>query len=49
MSSAPSEAEAVAISIIVPCWREDAVSVPRAVRWLQQPAVWEVIVARAGG
>ena len=49
MPSAPSEAEAVAISIIVPCWREDAVSVPAAARWLRHPAVCEVVVALAGG
>ncbi len=38
----------VTVSIIVPCWQEDAVSTETATRWLQHAAVREVIVAAAG-
>lgn len=39
----------VAISIIVPCWRGDAVPIPLATRWLGQRGVCEIVVAAAGG
>lgn len=38
----------IAISIIVPCWRGDAVPAETAARWLRFPAVREVIMAVAG-
>jgi rSAM/selenodomain-associated transferase 2 len=44
----PSDELPIAISIIVPCWRGDAVSTETAARWLQYPAVREVIVATVG-
>ena len=36
------------ISIIVPCWREDAVSVEAVERWLGNGLVGEVLIAAAG-
>ena len=48
-SSPPSDAADVAISIIVPCWREDAVPLSLAARWLQSRGVCEVLVAAGGG
>ena len=39
----------VAISIIVPCWRDDAVPLALAACWLGQPGVCEIVVAAAGG
>ena len=39
----------VTISIIVPCWRGDAVPIPLAVRWLGQRGVREIVVAAVGG
>lgn len=44
----PADEVPIAISIIVPCWRGDAVPVETAARWLQCPPVREVIVATAG-
>ena len=44
----PSDESPVAISIIVPCWRKDAVATETAARWLQHPSVREVIMAAAG-
>lgn len=38
----------IAISIIVPCWRGDAVPTETAARWLRFPSVREVIMAMAG-
>lgn len=38
----------IAISIIVPCWRGDAVLTETAARWLRSPSVREVIMAMAG-
>lgn len=35
------------ISIIVPCWREDALPAVSVARWLQYPCVREVVVASA--
>ena len=35
----------VAISIIVPCWREDAVPAEVAARWLEHRAVREILIA----
>ena len=49
--AAPARAARVGIgtiSIIVPCWRDDAVAGPVAARWLAHDAVREVIVAAAG-
>ena len=36
------------ISIIVPCWREDAVSPETAARWLRHETVAEILIATAG-
>ncbi len=44
-----SDAGKVAISIIVPCWRGDAVPVSLAARWLKYRGVCEIVVAAAGG
>ncbi len=41
-------ARAVGISIIVPCWRDDAVPEDLAARWLGHEGVCEVLVATAG-
>ncbi len=41
-------ARAVGISIIVPCWRDDAVTEDLAARWLGHEGVREVLVASAG-
>jgi rSAM/selenodomain-associated transferase 2 len=46
-SMAAIGASAVAISIIVPCWREDAVTGALATKWLAHEAVTEIIVAAA--
>ncbi len=46
---APSGTEEVAISIIVPCWRGDAVPLALAALWLRCQGVCEIIVAAAGG
>ena len=43
-----SDETPIAISIIVPCWRGDAISVETAARWLQHPSVREVMMAVAG-
>ena len=48
-SSPPSGAAEVAISIIVPCWRGDAVPLSLAARWLRSRDVCEVLVAAGGG
>lgn len=37
------------ISIIVPCWREDAVNAQTAAQWLASGWVSEVLIASAGG
>ena len=37
-----------AVSIIVPCWREDAVPTKLADQWLKHGAVREILVASAG-
>ena len=39
----------VGISIIVPCWREDAVADETAARWLASGLVDEVLIASVGG
>ena len=43
----PSDELPISISIIVPCWRGDAVSTETAERWLQHPFVCEVVIASA--
>ena len=49
-SSLPSDDTVqVAISIIVPCWRSDAVPSSLAARWLQHRGVCEIVVAAGGG
>ena len=46
----PTPAEVVVgISIIVPCWRGDAVSHEAAARWLDGGLVSEVLIASVGG
>ncbi len=42
------DARATGISIIVPCWRDDAVSDDLVARWLDHAGVREVLVASAG-
>ena len=42
-----SHAAETAISIIVPCWRGDAVPLSLATRWLEYPGACEIIVATA--
>lgn len=44
----PLDETPIEISIIVPCWRGDAVPTETAARWLQCPFVREVIMATAG-
>ena len=44
----PPDELPITISIIVPCWRGDAVPAETAARWRQHPSVREVIVATAG-
>ncbi len=41
--------EDISISIIVPCWREDAISEDTAARWLSYAGVVEILVAAVGG
>ena len=48
MSVQPPE-DAARISIIVPCWRGDAVPAETAARWLRHVAVREVLVAAVVG
>ncbi len=43
----PSDKAEATISIIVPCWRGDAVPPSLATRWLEYPGVCEIIVATA--
>jgi rSAM/selenodomain-associated transferase 2 len=40
-------ADAIAITIIVPCWRGDSLAPAVAARWLENPGVSEVLVAAA--
>jgi rSAM/selenodomain-associated transferase 2 len=46
---ASPRAAAGTVSIIIPCWRDDAVLEPLAARWLGHDAVCEIIVAAASG
>ena len=46
---ASSNMEEVTLSIIIPCWRGDAVPLFTAARWLRCRGVCEIIVAAAGG
>ena len=45
----PSDVGKIAISIIVPCWRGDAVPPSLAARWLEYRGVCEIVVATAAG
>ena len=48
-SAEPSNRVEVTISIIVPCWRGDAVPLALAALWLEYRGVCEIIVAAADG
>lgn len=46
--SVPARQDIGPISIIVPCWREDAVPAEIAARWLRHKAVAEILIAAVG-
>ena len=48
-ATTPPDTSAVTISIIVPCWRGDAVSTALATSWLGHEAVREILIAATDG